>query len=121
MAPQTTPDGWDTKQQIRDHQLATSIINGHKDGVNDVFDPESLEVLQQFCASDPTSTREQIAKDKGWVVSTDGNIAETVKGDLAGYAIMKHGTDDPVFDGRDLEMLKEWFEKGMPSGGQVVR
>lgn len=121
MASKTTPDGWDTNQQIRDHQLATSIINGHKNGANDVFDPESLEMLQQFCVSDPTSAREQIAKEKGWAVGPDGNIAEAVKGHLAGYAIMKHGTHDPVFDGRDLEMLREWFEKGMPSGGQVVR
>jgi hypothetical protein len=34
---------------------------------------------------------------------------------------MRHSTDDPVFDARDLEMLKGWFERGMPSGEQVVR
>jgi 3-deoxy-D-arabino-heptulosonate 7-phosphate (DAHP) synthase len=51
----------------------------------------------------------------------DQIIAQAVKGDLAGYVIMRHGTDDPVFDARDLEMLKDWFEKGMPSGGQVMR
>jgi len=121
MASNPTPDGWNTNQQIRDHQLATSIINGHKDGVNDVFDPESLVLLQQFCVSEPTSAREQIAKERGWAIGPDENIAEAVKGNLAGYVIMKHGTNDPVFDGRDLEMLKEWFENGMPSGEQVVR
>jgi hypothetical protein len=117
MASTTIPDGWDTNQQIRDHQLATSIINGHKNGVNDVFDPESLEILGQFCVSDPLSAREQIAKEKGWAVGPGQDVAEAVKGDLAGYVIMRHGTDDPVLDARDLEMLKEWFEKGMPSGG----
>ena len=121
MASSTIPDGWDTAQQIRDHQLATSIINGHKNGVNDVFDPESLEMLHRLCVSDPSSAREQIMEEENWAVGPDGNIAEVAKGHLAGYVIMKHGTDDPVFDARDLEMLKEWFEEGMPSGGQVVR
>jgi hypothetical protein len=117
----TIPDGWDTNQQIRDHQLATSIINGHKNGVNDVFDPESLELLAQFFVPDPSSPYEQIAKENGWTVGPDQNIAEAVKGNLAGYVIMRHSTDDPVFDARDLEMLKGWFERGMPSGEQVVR
>jgi hypothetical protein len=121
MASTTVPDGWDTNQQIRDHQLATSIINGHRNGVNDVFDPESLEMLRRFCVSDSSSAREQVAKEKGWTIGPDQNIAEAVRGNLAGYVIMRHGTGDPVFDARDLEMLKEWFEEGMPSGAQVVR
>lgn len=60
----TIPDGWDTNQQIRDHQLATSIINGHKNGVNDVFGPESLELLARFFVPDPSSLYEQIAKER---------------------------------------------------------
>jgi hypothetical protein len=48
MSSKTIPDGWDTAQQIRDHQLATSIINGHRNGVNDVFDPESLEIAREM-------------------------------------------------------------------------
>jgi hypothetical protein len=121
MASTTVPEGWNTGEQIRNHQLATSIINGHRNGINDVFCPGSLEILQRFCVSDPSSARDEIAKEKGWAMGPDQIIAQAVKGDLAGYVIMRHGTDDPVFDARDLEMLKDWFEKGMPSGGQVMR
>jgi hypothetical protein len=121
MASTRIPEGWNTGEQIRDHQLATSIINGHINGSNIVFDPESLEILRRFCVSDPSSARDELAKEKGWTMGPDRAIAEAVKGDLAGYVIMRHGTDDPAFDARDLEMLKDWFEKGMPSGERVVR
>jgi len=123
MTSTSAPEGWNTGEQIRDHQLATSIINSHRNGLNDVFDPESLEILQRFCVSDPLTARDQIAKENGWAVGPDHDqgIAEAVRGNLVGYVILRHGTNDPVFDERDLEMLKKWFEEGMPSGGQVVR
>jgi len=115
---------WNTGEQIRDHQLAASIINRHhEDGTNYVFDAENLETLRRFCLDPTTATRKQIMQDEGWVEADehDKGAGAAAKGSLVGYAIVKHGTDEPVFDARDLELLKQWYVDGMPSGANVTR
>lgn len=106
------PPNWDTYQQIRDHKLAASIINGHGTDHDAVFDEVGLEKLRQF-VKDPAS-RTELLKTYGW----DDPAARR---DLVGHLVFKHGTEDPAFDERDLEMLSEWFEKGMPVGEVAVR
>ena len=47
------PANWNTREQIDQHKLATSIINGHGTD-DDVFDDNELERLQRF-VTDPSS------------------------------------------------------------------
>ena len=115
---------WDTKEQIRTHQLATSIINRRDaDGNNYVFDALNLETLRHFCLDPTPSTRKQIMQEEGWVglEERDQGAGAAAKGSLVGYAIVKHGTDDPVFNERDLKLLKQWYVDGMPTGENVTR
>lgn len=121
--PNPEPEGWSTRDQIATHQLATSIINRHSaDGTNYVFDAPSLATLKRFCMEPTAATREEVMREEGWgePERSDGAGA-AAKGSLVGYAIVKHGTKDPVFDERDMELLKTWFGEGMPADGQVVR
>jgi hypothetical protein len=115
---------WNTGEKIRDHELATSIINRHgEDGTNFVFDAENLETLRRFCLDPTLSNRKQIMQEEGWVEADedDKGAGAAAKGSLVGYAIVKHGTDEPVFDERDLELLKQWYVDGMPAGENVTR
>ena len=115
---------WNTAEKIRNHQLATSIINRHHaDGTNYVFDAENLDTLRRFCLDPTPSTREKIMQEEGWVEADehDEGAGAAAKGSLVGYAIVKHGTDEPVFDERDMELLRQWFVDGMPAGGNVRR
>lgn len=109
------PPNWNTGEQIRDHKLAASIINGHGNEEYAVFDEPSLEKLERF-VMDPSSSS-KLMQEYGW----GSGKAAADKGDLVGYLIGRHGTEDPAFDDRDLEMLKEWFGKGMPVGEHVER
>jgi hypothetical protein len=122
--PQTQQQEWNTSDQIRSHQLATSIINRHNsDGTNYVFDAPSLATLKRFCMDPTPSTREAIMREEDWdeAAGQDKGAGTASKGSLVGYVIVKHGTDEQVFDGRDLELLKKWYEDGMPAGEAVVR
>ena len=115
---------WNTREQIRTHQLATSIINRREEnGTNFVFDDANLETLRRFCLDPTASTRKQIMQEEGWVEADedDKGAGAAAKGSLVGYAIVKHGTDEPVFDERDLELLKQWYVDGMPAGANAVR
>lgn len=56
-------------------------------------------------------------KNYGWQSEDDA----AGKGDLVGFLVARHGTDDPAFDEKDLEMLRGWFGRGMPVGENVVR
>lgn len=115
---------WNTKEQIRTHQLATSIINRRdRDGNNYVLDGPNLETLRRFCLDPTSSTRKQIMQEEGWVESNEHDLGAgaAAKGSLVGYAIVKHGTEDPVFDAKDLELLKQWYVDGMPAGENVSR
>jgi len=119
-----TSTEWDTKEQIRTHQLATSIINRHgEDGSNYVFDAPSLETLRRFSLDPTSATRKQIMQEEGWIESEehDQGAGAAAKGSLVGYAIVKHGSDDPVFDERDLELLRQWYVDGMLAGESVSR
>jgi hypothetical protein len=115
---------WNTGEQIRTHQLATSIINRREaNGTNYVFDHANLETLRRFCLDPTPSTRKQIMQEEGWVEANedDKGAGAAAKGSLVGYAIVKHGTDEPVFDERDLELLKQWYVDGMPDGINATR
>ncbi|KAK0301947.1 hypothetical protein LTR73_009029 [Friedmanniomyces endolithicus] len=101
---------WNTGEQIRDHKLASSIINGHTNGTNDVFDSVSLETLRRFCVDGTASAREHTIREKGWFDESGQDAGAAAK-----------GTKDPAWDGRDFEMLREWFVKGMPAGQKVER
>jgi hypothetical protein len=46
----------------------------------------------------------------------DDSAGATGRGSLVGYVVAKYGTEEVVFNGRDLEMLKEWFEGEMSAG-----
>ncbi|KAK4502008.1 hypothetical protein PRZ48_007819 [Zasmidium cellare] len=97
-------------------KLAASVINGHGTE-DDVFDDRCLDLLDTFCADPSIATRDRMAAENGW---GDGGTAAG-KGDLVGYLVLRHGTDNPAFDERDLDMLKAWFEKGRPVGEKVSR
>ncbi|KAK0929680.1 hypothetical protein LTR29_016952 [Friedmanniomyces endolithicus] len=112
---------WNTGEQIRDHKLATSIINGHTNGTNDVFDSVSLETLRRFCVDGTASALEHTIREKGWFDQSCQDAGAAAKDDLVRYLGVKQGTKDPALDGRDLEMLREWFMKGMPAGQKVER
>ena len=117
------PANWNTGEQIRDHKLVTSIINGHGTPDDAVFDNPSLELLQRFCANPTVETRDQIVNKNGWHDAPGDQPGEKAgkSGDLSGFLIARHGTHDPALDDRDIEMLKKWFEEGMPTGQKVVR
>jgi hypothetical protein len=124
MAQPQPEEQWNTGDQIRSHQLAPSIINRHNsDGTNYVFDAPSLAILKRFSMDPTSSTREQIMRDEEWTedAGQDKGAGVAAKGSLVGYVIAKHGTDEPVFDERDLELLKKWYEDGMPAGEAVAR
>jgi hypothetical protein len=121
---QPRPEQWNTGDQIRSHQLATSIIDRHNsDGTNYVFDAPSLATLKRFCMDPTSSTREAIMREEDWdeTPGQDKGAGTASKGSLVGYIVVKHGTEEPVFDERDLELLRKWYEDGMPAGESVVR
>lgn len=103
---------WSTSEQIRTHKLASSIINGHGDAEYEILDGNELVLLQRF-VTDPTSC-DAIMKETGW---DDGSK----KHSLVGFLARLHATEIPPFDDRDMEMLKEWVDCGMPKGQSVVR
>lgn len=120
-----TPAGWDTGDQIRFHKLAASIINGHLDPTNEVLDAPALALLQRFCADPSTTNRDAILANRGWVdepgQAPGTKAAGPGQGSLVGLCVARHGTDDAVFDARDIQMLQRWFERSMPSGEHAVR
>lgn len=116
------PPNWNTGEQIREHKLAASIINGHGTS-NDVLDDSELALLQRFCTDPSVATRDRMIADNDWFDGDGRRRGDKAagKGSLAGFCISRYGTDDPAFDERDLEMLKGWFERGMPVGEGVAR
>ena len=116
------PAGWNTGDQIRSHKLAASIINGHGTE-DDVFDDNCLAQLQRFCVDPTIATRDKLSQEYDWEDGTEQAPGQKAadKGDLVGVLVARHGTENPAFDERDLEMLKSWFEEGMPKGQKVVR
>lgn len=110
--------GWDTGDSIRNHYLSTSIINGHSaEEGNYVFDNDNLQLLKRFCVLPTVSNRDAILAERGYSDPLDAANA----GSLTCFVIGRHGTDDPAFDNRDLELLQDWFDKGMPVGQHVTR
>ena len=109
---------WDTGDAIRNHYLSTSIVNGHStvEG-NYVFDDANLQLLKKFCESPTVSNRDAIMAQRGFVTAQDAADA----GGLTYYVIGRHGTEDPAFDDRDIELLQEWFHQGMPAEQHVQR
>ncbi|KAF2172694.1 hypothetical protein M409DRAFT_49236 [Zasmidium cellare ATCC 36951] len=117
------PAGWNTREQIDDHKLAASIINGHGTENDAVFDDRGLDLLQRFCADPSIANRDRLLEEHEWVDEAGGKPGDKAagKGDLAGFLVARHGTHDPALDERDLDMLKAWFEKGRPMGQNVSR
>lgn len=112
-----------TGEQIRDHKLATSIINLH--GTQDcVFDDESLALLERFVVGRSPEKRDEILHEEDWVDemgTRDGTKAVNRSGSLVGLLIARYGTNDPALDDRDWELLNDWMVRGMPSGQHVSR
>ncbi|KEF63410.1 uncharacterized protein A1O9_01388 [Exophiala aquamarina CBS 119918] len=113
----------DTGEQIRDHKLATSIINLH--GTEDcVLDDRSLDLLKQFVLGRCNKRREEILTARGWMDehgTKPGDTAIEKDGSLVGLLIARYGTDAAALDERDWELLEEWMAKGMPPGEHVQR
>ena len=86
--------------------------------------PSELELLRRFSANPSITTRDAILAEHDWIDDPSqlpGTKAAEKNGSLAGCCIARHGTDIQAFDERDLEMLREWFGKGMPEGEAVRR
>lgn len=45
-----------------------------------------------------------------------GARAQAKYGSLVGYCIVRHETEEPALGGREIEMLRGWFEEGMGIG-----
>ena len=112
-----------TGEQIRDHKLATSIINLH--GTEDcVFDDQSLDLLKQFVLVRSDESREEFLMARGWKDepgAKPGRAAVEKDGSLVGVLVARYGTEEAAFDERDWELLEEWMMKGMPTGENVKR
>lgn len=112
-----------TGEQIRDHKLACSIINLH--GTEDcVFDQANLDLLKRFTDNLSVENRDDILVELGWIDpegERPGMTAVKKSGSLTGLLIARYGTEDPALDARDWELLKEWNDKGMPTGQHVQR
>jgi len=106
-AAPAVPANWSTADQIKNHTLATSIMQGF------VFDDQQLATMKQFCL-DP-SQKDTILREKGmWDHSGNRpDLAATAGGKtgLAEYIIARHGTDNAVLYDKEIEMLKGWFEE----------
>jgi len=118
-----TQGTWNTGEQIRDHKLACSIINFH-DTEDAVFDQSNLDLLKRFTDDISLENRDDILRENGWVDLPGGRPGMTaVKKDmsLSGLIIARYGTEDPALDDRDWQLLKEWNNRGMPTGQHVRR
>lgn len=105
-----------TGEQIREHKLATSIINLH--GTEDcVFDDNELDLLKRFVVGRSDARREAVLRAEEWHDGPSSNKDRS----LAGYLISGYGTDNPALDERDWELLEQWIVKGMPTGEHVRR
>ena len=104
--------GPSTDEMIRTHTLAAQIIANHTEPCP-VLDSNALALLQRFCA-DPSSG-DAILRDCDMVDGPGdepGHRANSKYGNLVGYAIARHGTDKPVLEEREIDMLREWFKSG---------
>lgn len=112
----------DTGTQIREHKLATSIINLH--GTEDcVFDDGSLNLLQRFVLGRSEQRRDEIMTEREWLDEggKPSQAAIARDGSLVGWLISRYGTEDAALDERDWELLDEWMVNGMPTGQSVQR
>jgi len=118
-----TKGTWNTGEQIRDHKLACSIINLHGT-VDSVFDQSCLDELKRFTDDISMQNRDEILTEKGWVDppgGRPGHMAVEKDGSLTGHLIARYGTLEPAFDDRDWQLLKEFLDRGMPTGQKVQR
>jgi hypothetical protein len=99
------------------------VINLH--GTEDcVFDNECLVFLKRFTDDISLQNRDAILMEHGWVDppgERPGRTAVNKGGSLTGYMIATYGTDEPTLDERDWELLKDWIDRGMPTGQNVRR
>ncbi|KAI1622984.1 hypothetical protein EDD37DRAFT_651173 [Exophiala viscosa] len=119
----STQGTWDTGEQIREHKLACSAINLH--GTEDaVFDDTQFNLLKQFTDNISSENRDAILQENGWTDEPDsrpGMKAAANGGSLSGLLIARYGTEDPALDDRDWGLLKDWLERGKPTGQHVQR
>jgi len=110
---------WSVGSAIKSHTMAADIINRDKadSSITDInheriLDPSKLAVLQRFCA-DP-STKNEILREQEMIDNPgDGVGSKAVsKGDLVGFMIARHDTENPALEDREIKMLREWFERG---------
>jgi hypothetical protein len=113
----------DTGEQIREHKLACSIINLHGTD-NAVFDQGNLDLLKSFTDDISLENRNSILQEHGWVDPAGTRPGETAvkkDGSLVGCVIARYASDEPAFDERDWDLVREWMAKGMPVGEHVHR
>ena len=97
---------------IKFHSLAAETMSRHNDSCP-IFDASALALLRRFCI-DP-SNKDAILRDRDMVDEpgdAPGTRANAKWGSLAGYAIARHGTENPVLEEREIEALRKWFESG---------
>ncbi|RDL40116.1 uncharacterized protein BP5553_00095 [Venustampulla echinocandica] len=100
------------KTMIETHTLAMEVIARHNDACP-IFDASELALLARFCAQ--PETKDFILRESDMLDEpgdAPGTRASATRGSLAGYAIARHGTDNPVLEDREIEMLRRWFETG---------
>jgi hypothetical protein len=91
-------------EMVATHTLAENIIKYDDTTTgNSILDEENLALLRRFVEN--PGDRDAILKDEG-IEDGEGRGLQS----LAGYVVLKHGKGD-MLDGREIEMLREWFEK----------
>lgn len=110
---------WSVGSALKSHTMAADIINRDKVGtsitdINDqrILDASNLALLQRFCAA--PSTKDEILRDEDMLDSPGDKVGSKAlsKGHLVGYMIARHDTENPALEDREIEMLREWFERG---------
>ena len=89
-----------------------------------MFDQENLEFLKRFTDDISLEKRDEILLEQGWIDPPGGRRGEAAvkkSGSLTGLLIARYGTDDPAFDDRDWELVKDWNDRGFPTGWKVRR
>ncbi|MCJ1396020.1 hypothetical protein MMC18_008907 [Xylographa bjoerkii] len=104
---------------MRSHLLAASIIARHQMPEHKILDDRELGILRQFCAN-PAKKDEVLMKhdmvDKSRKPA--GSSAQQLSS-LAGHCVARHGTENPALNEEEIEMLRNWFERGGPENGHA--
>jgi hypothetical protein len=82
-----------------------------------------LRELKRFTDNISLENRNEILIEKGWLDPPGARPGQMAgkDGSLTGLLIARYGTEDPALDARDWELLKDWFDRGMPTNQHVSR